>query len=145
MYNSCSKSNASYFIMLSHDARGGCWWDSRRGWTFSPIFHYVLLLCDRWQQRGSLAQWCLIWKCVWSKGVALNSSVQNKWHPPTVIDACWTAVETKQWKLEQGGCEWCVSIVATAQMFISMTRRLLFIAGKNAYLIVVTILKSSVS
>jgi hypothetical protein len=32
-----SESNASYFIMLAHDSRGGCWWHGSRGWTFPPI------------------------------------------------------------------------------------------------------------
>ena len=27
----CSKINASNFIMLSHDVRGGCWWYGSRG------------------------------------------------------------------------------------------------------------------
>mgnify|MGYP001853334281 CR=1 FL=1 len=26
--------------------------------------HYVLFLCDKWQHRGGLTQWCLTWKCV---------------------------------------------------------------------------------
>ena len=39
---------------VGHDVRGGCWRYSSRGWTFPPISHYILLLCDRWQQRG----WC---------------------------------------------------------------------------------------
>ena len=25
-----------------------------RGWTFPPVFHYMLLPCDRWQQSGGL-------------------------------------------------------------------------------------------
>ena len=29
---------------------------------------YILLLCDSWQQWGSLTEWCLIWECVWSEG-----------------------------------------------------------------------------
>ena len=51
------------------------------GWTFLTIFHYILLLFARWQQRGSLTKWCLIWKCVWSKGVSLNSSMWKKMAP----------------------------------------------------------------
>ena len=77
-YEGCSKSNASYFIMLAHNIRGGCWWYGSRGWTFPPISHYVLLLCDRWQQRGTLTEWHLTWECVWSEGVSLNSSIWKK-------------------------------------------------------------------
>ena len=58
-------------------------------------------LCDRRQQRGSLTQWCLTWKCMWSKGVSLNPSMQKKWHPMTLIDACWMFMETKQWMWAQ--------------------------------------------
>jgi hypothetical protein len=38
MYEGRSKINASYFIMLAHDVRGGCWWYGNRSWTFPPIF-----------------------------------------------------------------------------------------------------------
>ena len=38
-----------------------------------PIFHYMLLQCDRWQQRGTLTDQYLTWKWVWSKNVPLNS------------------------------------------------------------------------
>jgi len=27
--------------------------------TFPPVFHYILLPCERWQQRCSQTQWCL--------------------------------------------------------------------------------------
>jgi len=33
-YESCSESNASYFIILARDIKGGCWWYGSRGWTF---------------------------------------------------------------------------------------------------------------
>jgi len=93
----CSESNSSYLILLIHNIRGGCWWYGSRDWTLPPIFHSILLLCDRWQQRGSLTKWRLTWKWVWSKDVSLNSSVQKKMHPLTSIDTCWTFMETKQW------------------------------------------------
>ena len=70
LYKDFSASNASYFIILAHDIWGGCWWCGSRVWNFPPIFYYVLLLCDRWQQRGTLTEWWLTWKCVWSKGVS---------------------------------------------------------------------------
>jgi len=72
-YKSCLyhyESNASYFITFTHDIRGE-WWYGSRGWTFLTLLCYMLLPCDRWQQRGSLTEWHLTWKCMWSKGVAL--------------------------------------------------------------------------
>ena len=67
--------------MLAHNARGRCWWDGSRGRTFTPVFHYTLFLCGRWQQRGSLIEWCLTWECRWSKGVSLSSSTWKKMAP----------------------------------------------------------------
>ena len=103
---------ASHFIILAHNIRGGYWWYGSRGWTCPPIFHYTLLPCDRWQQRGSLTEWRLIWKCVWSRGVELNSFKQKKWHPLTFTNACWTFMESKQWIWVQWGSGWCVSVGA---------------------------------
>ena len=80
-YKGCSESNASYFIMLAHNFKSRCWWYGSKQWTFSIIFHYILLQCDRWQQRGSPTKWHLTWKCIWSKGVSLNSSTWKKLHP----------------------------------------------------------------
>ena len=107
----CSESNACYFIMLGHNNRGRWWWNGSRGWTFTPIFHYMLLPCDRRQQR-SLTKWRLAWKCGWSKGVSLNSSMQKKkWHPLTFINAFWMFMETEKWICAQWGSGWCVSAV----------------------------------
>ena len=97
IYETCSKSNASYFIMLAHDVSSGWWWYGSRGWTFPPIFHSILLPCDRWQQRRRLTVWSLTWECRWSKDVSLNSSTWKKLHPLTFTDAYWTFMETKQW------------------------------------------------
>jgi len=58
--------------------RSGCWWYGSKGWTFPTIFCYILLLCDRWQQRSNMTKWCLTWECIWSKGMSLNSSMQEK-------------------------------------------------------------------
>ena len=55
----CFKSNASYFIVLAHNVRGGCSWYCSRGWTFLPIFCYILHQCERWQQKDSLTKWYL--------------------------------------------------------------------------------------
>jgi len=111
-YKGCSESNAFHFIMLTYNVRGRCWWYGSRGWTFPPIFHYILLPCDKWQQKGSLTK-CLTWECVWSKDVSLNSSMWKKWHLLTWIEACWMF-----WR-PNSGCErseadgWCVPAVTT--------------------------------
>ena len=88
-YKGCFKSIASYFIMLAHRCR--CWWYGSRSWTFPPMFHYILLPCDRWQQRNNLTKWHLIWKYVWSKCVSLNSSMQKKMAPIDIYQ-CWPYV-----------------------------------------------------
>ena len=109
-----AQSNTSCSVKSTHYFRGGWWWYSSRGWTFLPIFCCILLLCDRWWQRSSLTKWRLSWKCVQSKGVELNFSVQKKWHPLTFIDVCWTFVVTNQWMWVQWGSgtfqhwrQWC--------------------------------------
>jgi len=84
--------------MLAHSVREKCWWDGSRGWTFLSIFHCILLLCDRWQQRGSLTKWCLtqkyIWnKCIWSKSEQIRSSMWMKMYPLTFISACWMLMD----------------------------------------------------
>ena len=40
-YESYSRSNASYFIMLVQDIRGRWWWNDIKDWTFPPVFHYI--------------------------------------------------------------------------------------------------------
>ena len=100
-------------LLFAHDVRGGRWWYGSRGWTFPPIFHYLLLLCDRWQLRGSLTEQCLTWKHVWSRDVEWNSSMMEKPHPLTFINACWMFLETKQWMWAQWGDGWCVLGVVT--------------------------------
>jgi len=64
--------------MLASKVRSWCWWYGSRVWMFPTVFHYVLLLCDRWQQRGSLTKRHLMWKYGWSKSVSLKSSTWKK-------------------------------------------------------------------
>jgi len=109
----CSGNNASHYVLLASDIRGGCWWYSSRGWTFLPVSRYMLLPCDRWQQKGSLTKWDLTWKGVWSRGVSLNSSMQEERYPLTFTDACCMLTETRQWMRAQWGSGWCVLAVVT--------------------------------
>ena len=114
LYESCSSSNASNFMMLSHDVRGGCWWYGSRVWTFPPILHYILLQWDRWHQRGS--KWYLPWKYTWSKGV-IEFLNMEKIAPIDVHQHwwcwSWTLLETKQWMWPQWSGEWCIPVVTT--------------------------------
>ena len=100
--------------MFAHNVRGGHWWYGSRGWIFVSVFCSMLLLCDRWQQRGSLIDWHLPQKCVWNTGVGFNYFIQKKWHPLTFIYSYWTFMETQQWMWAQWGTGWCVSALATA-------------------------------
>jgi len=113
-----------------------------RGWTFPPICCYMLLPCDRWQQRDRLIEYHLTWKCGWSKGVSLNSSTRKKWHPVTFIDAFWIFMETKecmraQWVVggvfQQWWQQWKrqTTFWMTMQIFTRKACRLLLIVGEN--------------
>ena len=113
IYNGCSEGTASCFILLTQSVRGRWWWYGSRSWTFPPIFHYIFLLCDWWQLRGSLTNLCVTWQCTWSKGVSLNSSMWKKLHSLIFIDTRWMFMETKQWMWAQQGSGWCVSAVAS--------------------------------
>jgi len=83
IHEGCSRSIIPYFIMSAHNIRGKCWWYDSIDWIFLPIFHYISLLCDKWQQRGNLKKRSLTWKYIWSKGVSLNSSM---WKNVTPFD-----------------------------------------------------------
>ena len=131
-------------MMSTHNTRGGCWWYSSRGWTFSPISCNMLLLCDRWQQRCSLTEWHLTWRCIWSRCVELNSSVQKKWHPLTFISTYWLFMETKEWMRAQWGCGWCISAVATAMWRTSHAPGNHVDFYEHSMLTVVTMLKNRV-
>jgi len=52
-------------------------------WTFPPVFHHMLMLRDRWQQKSSLTQWHLMWKYTRSKGVPLNRPQDHQ--APTLL------------------------------------------------------------
>ena len=82
-------------IMLAPDIRGRCWWYGSRGWAFPP-FQYIMLLCDKWQQRGSLT-----WKHRWSKGVywtTLYGRNSTPWHSSMLAECFW---------IPNSGCEHC--------------------------------------
>ena len=113
-YEGCSKSNGSYFIMLVHDVRGGCWWYDNRGQPFPPLCHIDFVAVQQMAAEGQSDKMGLTWKCTWSKGVKLNFSMRKKWHQLIFMDACQTFLETKWWIIAQWGSGWCVLAVVTA-------------------------------
>ena len=88
--------------------RGRWWWYNSGSWTFPTIFCYILLPRDRWQLRGSLTKWHLIWKGVRCVTDFLHAEKM------TFIDTWLMFMETNQWMWAQWGGGWCVSAVATA-------------------------------
>jgi len=117
--------------------------------TFPSIFHYILLLCDRWQQRGSLTKWHLTWKCTWSKGVSPNPSRWKKIAPIDIyrhlLNICrdqpvnMSTAKQRVVGFTSGNSDSGSPLVV--EIFTSTAFRLLFTAGKNAELMVVTMLK----
>ena len=88
---SCSKRNACS-IMLTHNVRGGWWWYGSRSCIFSPVCHYVLLPCDRWQQRDSRTKWHLTWN--WYETKLWNwmppcGKIGTHWHSSTLAECFW--------------------------------------------------------
>jgi len=103
----CVGSIASYVILLAHSVRGRCWWYGSRGRTFPPISHYLLLLYDSWQQRGSLTEWHLIWKCMWGTEFLYAENMA----PTDIHQHLLNTAE--QWMWAQWGGGWCISVVTT--------------------------------
>ena len=113
IYEGCSESNASYFIILAHNIRGGCLWQQRLNLPTNIPLHFVAL----WQygSRGA------VWQNGFWHGRAYKARISNwippyrkKWHLLTLIDDCWMFQETKQWMWAQWGGGQCISAVVTA-------------------------------
>ena len=125
--------------MLAHEVRSRCSSYGCRGWIFLTIFHYILLLCDWWQQRTSLTKRSLMWKCISSKGASLNSSTQKK---IASSNACWMFMETKQCMWVQWRSRRCISAVTMSYLcwcrLLWAQNAVLLIVDKNACLIVVS-------
>ena len=141
IYDGCSESNAFYFIMLAHNIRGQCWWYSNRDWTFPPIFHPITCCC--YVTGGSIRA---VWQNSVSHGRVYEAQVWN-WIPPcrkkcthwhsSTLDEHWR----RWWVHLSGGNSGSPLLVLT---FTSVACRLLFTAGENAQIMLVTMLKTSV-
>ena len=105
-YEGCFESN-TYFIILAHAIRVGCWWYGSRGWIFPPISRYMLLPCDRWQKRGTLTDWRLPWKCTWNNVCHWDLPCRTNgtcWHSPTLVNT--DRDQTVDVNTVRGG--WCI-------------------------------------
>lgn len=93
MYMACSKSNAFYFIMLTHSVKGGCWWCISRDSTFLSITYdfSLSLIATDWQNSIWHENVHKVEVCYWI------SHCGTKIHPLTCSDACWMFMETKYW------------------------------------------------
>ena len=143
LYQGCPENNVSYFIMVAHKFKDRCWWYDSRGWTFPPIFYYIWL---PWGWIGAVGQ-----NGIWH-GNAYEAKVWNRilpwrkngthWHSSTVAEHL---------RRPNSGCEYSDMVGGMFQQWwqwqcvtsSSMAHRLLFITGKNAQLMVVTMLKNS--
>ena len=90
-HEGCSETNASYFVILAHNFRGGCWWYGSRDWMLLPIFHYFF-----WHvtDGSKVAVWENdIWHGnVWSQSMSPNSSGWKNgthWNSLTFAEHLW--------------------------------------------------------
>ena len=96
-------------ITLAHDIRGGCWWDSSRGWTFSSVSHYMLLLCDRWQQTDRMVSDMEVHvRQAWNWILLCRKSCTH-WHSSMFGEHLWRP--NSGCGIVRGG--WCISTVAS--------------------------------
>ena len=114
MYEGCFESNASYFIMLAHDIRGGCWWHGSKRWNFPLLFHYGFFCCCLfvcmffavWQtaaqgKSDKMALEAKVCHCI-----CLCGKNGTHWHSLMLAECLW--------RTNSGGGGWYVSAVATA-------------------------------
>jgi len=114
MYEGCSESSASYFIMSDHDTRGRCWW---YGVEVEPPHQYSITFCccetdgsrgavwqnGVWYGSAYVAEVCH-WIPWWRKnGTQWHSSMftESFWRPNSGCEHCgWriSAGATLTWK-----------------------------------------------
>ena len=130
-------------ITLALNVIGGCQCYGSRGWAFLLTSHCILLPYHKWKQRVSPTEHT---ECVWSKRCVNEFLDAEKWQSLTSINVCRTSMETKQWMWAERG----IAAVETeghlycCRILWCVARRLMFIAGQNVQLMVVTMLKSGV-
>ena len=148
-YEGYSESNASYILTFAQNIRGGSLWYFSRGWTFPPGSHYIVLPWDRWQQRDSLTEWHLRRKCVWNSVTEFphelkTASTDIHWYLLNIGGNQIVEVSIVRWwvlRFSSGDSNSGPPLLV--QIFMRLTFRFLFITGKNAQLVVATMLKNS--
>jgi len=117
-----------------------------KNWTFPPISHYMLLPCHTWQQRGSLTKWHLTWEVHMKQRCVIEFLCVEKmapWH---------SSMPAKCWWRTNCGCEHSEAVGGAFQqwqqqcgspLLVQIGTRLLFITGRKALLVVVTMLRNS--
>ena len=95
-----------------------------------PYHQYPIMFCGRAtdDSRGAAAEWCLTWKCVWSKGVSLNCSMWKngtRRHSSTFAECLWRP--TSGWEHSEGWaacCSWGNSGSPLVQISMSVVEML---------------------
>ena len=104
-----------------------------------PVFHYMLLPCDRWQQRGTLTK-CHLNMEVWIEQSCVTEFLHEEKIAPTgtqrhllKVSGNQTAdVSTVRWVVHFSNGDSDSGSPALRQILMSLTCRLLFVTGENA-------------
>ena len=140
----CCKSNVSCFTVLAHNISkvsiGGIAIEAE------PSHQYSIMLCCCVTDgsRGILTKRSLTCKCIWSKDLSMNSSMQKK-TAPTDIDPCFLNCYWNQTvNVSMVRC-WAVCFSSRDSgsdcYECGMQALVLFITGKNTQLMEMTVLK----
>ena len=141
-----------HFVMLAHHVRGRCLWYGSWSWTNIPTsvpFHVVAVW--RMAAEGQSDRMVSDMEVWMEQRCDTEFFHVEKLAPINIHNTCWMFMETKQWMWAQWGSGRCISAVANSdsvplllQIFTNASCRLLFFAGKNTELMVVTALTNSV-
>ena len=115
IYDSCSESNTSYFIMSDHSVRGGMTVEVQPSCQYFIIFVAIRQMAAEAQTHKIKPNMKLDMK----KRCIIEFLHEKKLHPLTFVDTCWMFLETKQWMSAQWHVGWCISAVANAMRDIS--------------------------
>ena len=128
---------------------GRCWWYCNMGWTFPPIFCYVLLLCDRWQQ---IAVWQMASDVkVRMKQRCITEFLHVERMAPTDIHQCLLKVfgdltvgvsTVRWWVVHFSSDDSNCGSLPLVQIFMCAACSSCSSLTKNAQLMVVTVLKT---
>ena len=138
-YEGCSESNASYFMMLAQNVRGGWCWYGSRGWTFLPMLHYVVSVQQMAAEEQSYKTTSNMEECMKQRCVTEFIHVEkmsytgiHHWFLNACRDLIADVSSVRWWVI------WKTHWVAM-WVLMSATCRLIFISGKNAHLMVMAV------